>query len=70
MKSEDIMGRNDKDWKDRYSSQIKYDDANTVRKNIKLNKKTDADILEAMDNAPSTQGLIKDAIRFYLAHKK
>lgn len=64
------MRKNEPYWKDRYSSQIRYDDENTVRKNIKLNKKTDADILEAMEKAPSIQGLIKDAIRFYLANKK
>lgn len=57
-------------WRDKYSRQIKYDDENTVHKSIKLNKKTDADIIAAMDKAPSVQGLIKDAIRFYLANKK
>ena len=55
-------------WKRQYEQQKRYDAENTVRKNIKFNKKTDADILEALDKAPNKQGFIKEAIRFYLAH--
>lgn len=57
-------------WKRQYEQQKRYDAENTVRKNIKFNKKTDADILEAIENAPNKQGFIKEAIRFYLANKK
>lgn len=63
------MRKKKEDWKEKYSSSIKYDAANTLRINFKFNKKTDADILEAFNNAPSKQGFVKDAIRFYLAHK-
>lgn len=45
--------------------QARYDAANCVKLCLKLNKKTDADILEALDKAPSKQGLIKEALRNY-----
>lgn len=57
-------------WKRQYEQQKRYDAENTVRKNIKFNKKTDADILEAIENAPNKQGFVKEAIRFYIANKK
>lgn len=57
-------------WKAQYESQKKYDSANTVRTNIKLNKNTDADILSALASVKSKQGFIKDAIRFYIAHSE
>lgn len=58
------------DWRDAYSAQQKYDALNTKRFAFKLNLKTDADIITALENADSKQGLIKDAIRFYIANKK
>ena len=57
-------------WKAQYEQQKKYDAENTVRTNIKFNKKTDADILEALEKAPKKQTFIKEAIRFYLAHSE
>jgi len=51
-------------------SQARYDAKATKHYGIKLNLKTDADIIEALDNAPGKQGFIKEAIRFYLANKK
>lgn len=41
----------------------KYDQENTVVFTIKLNKKTDADIIEALTRQPNKQGFIKEAIR-------
>ena len=41
----------------------KYDAANTIQVKMKLNKKTDADILEKLDNVESKQGYIKKLIR-------
>lgn len=41
----------------------KYDEANTKQIKLKLNKKTDADILEALESAPNKQGYIKSLIR-------
>lgn len=45
-----------------------YDAKNTKRYGLKFNYNTDADIIDALDNAPSKQGLVKEAIRFYLAN--
>lgn len=55
------------DWREKYKTQNKYDADNVVRTNIKLNKKTDADILEALEKSGNKNGFIKDAIRFYLS---
>ena len=41
----------------------KYDKENTVRINLKLNKTTDADILEKLGAVESKQGYIKELIR-------
>ena len=43
--------------------QERYDRVNTVRVQLKLNKKTDADVLEYLDKQPSKQGRIKELIR-------
>ena len=47
----------------KYASQEKYDKSNTVQFKMKLNRKTDADILEWLDAQPSKQGAIKALIR-------
>lgn len=47
----------------KYASQEKYDKNNTTRVYLKLNNKTDADILDWLDSQNSKQGAIKDAIR-------
>lgn len=41
----------------------KYNDANTVQFLMKLNRKTDADILEYLQGVPNKQGLVKELIR-------
>ena len=41
----------------------KYDKENTVRLSLKLNKTTDADILEKLNQVESKQGYIKELIR-------
>ena len=41
----------------------KYDAANTVQVKLKLNKKTDADILARLEEEGNTQGYIKKLIR-------
>ena len=48
---------------DKYKSQEKYDKQNTVAVKLKLNKKTDADILEALEKSGNKQGYIKSLIR-------
>lgn len=47
-------------------TKTKWDNENTVRVNIKLNKNTDADIIQAIESADSKQGFIKEAIRAYM----
>lgn len=44
-------------------AQSRYDAANTVQIKLKLNRRTDADIIEKLDGAPSKQGYIKRLIR-------
>ena len=41
----------------------KYDAANTVQLHLKLNKKTDADIIDILNRKESIQGYIKQLIR-------
>lgn len=41
----------------------KYDEENTVRLSLKLNKTTDADILAKLEEVESKQGYIKELIR-------
>lgn len=41
----------------------RYDLENTVQIKMKLNKKTDADILEKLDEVENKQGYIKGLIR-------
>lgn len=44
-------------------AQAKYDKDNTVQVKIKLNKKTDSDILEILNSVSNKQGYIKELIR-------
>ena len=46
----------------------KYDRKNTRQIKLKLNKKTDADILNKLDNEQNKQGYIKNLIRKDMAH--
>ena len=44
-------------------AQAKYDKANTRQIHLKLNRRTDADVIQALDNVESKQGYIKLLIR-------
>lgn len=44
-------------------AQAKYDKENTTQVRLKLNLKTDLDILEKLASVPSKQGYIKGLIR-------
>lgn len=44
-------------------AQAKYDEAKTKQFKMKLNLKTDADILEKLDSVANKQGYIKELIR-------
>ena len=54
------------DMEKKYEPQAKYDAANTVQIRLKLNRKTDADIIELLDSAENKQGLIKQLLREYI----
>lgn len=47
----------------------KYDSANTKQIHLKLNIKTDADIIERLSGMNSIQGYIKDLIRADIAEQ-
>lgn len=53
--------RNDYDKERLYNAQ--YDKENTKGLYLKLNKKTDADILKFLETIPNKQGYIKELIR-------
>ncbi len=44
-------------------AQKKYDAANTKQFHLKLNRNTDRDVIEKLDNVPNMQGYIKKLIR-------
>jgi hypothetical protein len=44
-------------------AQAKYDAKNTRQLHLKLNRRTDCDVLEKLDSVPSKQGYIKALIR-------
>lgn len=50
----------------KYKSQAKYDANNTIFIGLKLNLKTDKEIVEWLDKQPSRQGSIKSALKEFL----
>ena len=54
----------------KYASQQKYDKTNTTQIRMKLNLKTDADILEKLESVGNKQGYIKALIRADIAANK
>jgi hypothetical protein len=65
-----IVTDEENDMEKKYAPQEKYDRNNTVRYSLKLNKKTDADIIAAFDKQTSKQAFVKKAIRELLAKEK
>ena len=47
----------------KYKAQVKYDKQNTASVYLKLNKKTDSDILKKLEETGNKQGYIKALIR-------
>ena len=47
----------------KYTAQERYDKENTVSVRLKLNKKTDADIISKLESVDNKQGYIKRLIR-------
>lgn len=50
--------------------QRRFDEKNTRRIGLKLNLKTDADILEKLESVENKQGYIKDLIRKDIENSK
>ena len=48
---------------------IKYNKENTVQISLKLNRSTDADLIESMNRVTNKQGYIKELIRRDIAKK-
>ena len=48
---------------DNYKYTKKYDEQNTTRVQLKLNNKTDADIIAYLDSVDNKQGTIKRLLR-------
>lgn len=44
-------------------AKAKYDENNTIQVKLKLNLKTDKDIIEALERSENKQGYIKELIR-------
>jgi len=53
----------------KYEPQAKYDAANTVQIRLKLNRKTDADIIALLDSTENKQGLIKQLLREFIKNQ-
>ena len=49
-----------------YKSQEKYDKTNTVFIGLKLNKKTDKEIIERLNSEPNKQGFIKKILKEFI----
>lgn len=47
-------------------AQAKYDKENTIQIKLKLNKKTDADIIDYLSRQENKQGFIKTIIREFM----
>lgn len=54
----------------KYKSQERYDAANTKQVRLKLNTKTDKDIIEWLDSQDNKQGTIKVLIRAAIEAEK
>lgn len=54
------MSRYEKYRDDYIKASRKYNDANTVAVHLKLNVKTDADVIKKLSEVPSKQGYIKE----------
>ena len=57
----------DKKRKDAYDQLYKREMTTTV--NVRLNRKTDSDLLRNLESVPNKQGLIKDLLRQYFDTK-
>lgn len=51
-------------------AQNRYDAKMAYKLGLKLNRKTDADIIQALEAAPNKQAFVKEALRKYLPDAK
>lgn len=51
---------------EKYGAQEKYQKENIIRVVLKLNKKTDADLLEWLETLDNKQGTIKEILRQHI----
>jgi hypothetical protein len=51
-------------------AKAKWDAENTTQVKLKLNNRTDADILQKLQQVPSKQGFIKECIRKCMNERK
>ena len=51
-------------------AQARYDAKMAYKLGLKFNRKTDADIIAALDAAPNKQAFVKEALRQYLTNIK
>ena len=58
------------DTKKRNKRQTAWDNANSKKMTFQFMYKSDSDLLEALEKADNKAGLIKKALRFYLANNK
>lgn len=52
--------------KDKYTPQRRYDAEHAVHVPLKLNRRTDADIIATLEKQTSKQGYIKAALRAFI----
>ena len=53
-----------------YTKQTEWDAKNTVQLKLKLNRRTDADIIDWLNSLDNKQGTIKDIIRKEIGESK
>ena len=51
-------------------AQARYDAKMAYKLGLKFNRKTDADIIAALDAAPNKQAFVKEAIRAYIGKER
>lgn len=54
----------------KYDAQSRYDKKNTVSYSMKLNKNTDADLIDHMDKQDNKQGYLKTLVVHDMINKK
>ena len=55
---------------EKYGPQMRYNEKNVKQIKVNLNLKTDADIIEFLENSGNKQGAIKEALRMLMEGRK